>query len=164
MEGRLAVSNTEFWRFAQLAAQLNLQYMVIGGLALNFHGLIRNTVDSDVWISPDSGNLQALMQVLKAMDYREENYAFLGNPNSDALVFSIEGPIDFLTVVHRNFEFNACFGRAKISTLDNIHIPVLSLQDLRELKVLTRRPQDLRDVIIIDEFLSKNYPSENSTS
>jgi hypothetical protein len=160
MEGGLDVNNTEFWRFAQSAARLDLRYMVIGGLALNFHGLLRNTVDSDVWISPEEGNLQILKQVLSSLDYEEKDFDFLENSKSTALVFSIEGPIDFLTEVHRNFQFDDCFGRIQHFQVERVLIPVISLADLRELKILCRRPQDLRDVVIIDEFLSRNSSSE----
>jgi hypothetical protein len=40
--------------------------------------------------------------------------------------------------------------------VEKIQIPILSLLDLRELKVLAGRPQDLRDVILIDEFIEKS--------
>ena len=32
------VGITEFFRFAKLAFQYKLEYLVVGGLALNFHG------------------------------------------------------------------------------------------------------------------------------
>jgi len=72
------------------------------------------------------------------------------------LVFSIEGPIDFLTEVHRNFSFLDCHARSKLIAPQGTPISVLSLTDLRELKILARRPQDIRDVGIIDDFLSRN--------
>ena len=155
MESGLALNSTEFWRFAQAADAHKLRYLVIGGLALNFHGLLRNTIDSDVWIDPVMDNILRLKKVLVALDYEEMDFDFLEKAGSDALVFSIEGPIDFLTSVHRNFLFEDCFQRASFFEMEKIRIPVISLPDLRDLKVLARRPQDLRDAGLINDFLEQ---------
>ena len=157
MEISEGINSTEFWRFAQEAAKKNLQYLVIGGMAMNFHGLIRNTIDCDVWLGPGPENLDKLRQVLLAMDYEKHELHFLeGESAMKPSVFSIEGPIDFLTEVHRNFSFADCQARSKPIELQGTPISVLSLIDLRELKILARRPQDIRDVGIIDDFLSRN--------
>ena len=121
---------------------------------MNFHGLIRNTIDSDVWLDPDPENICLLKKVLISMDYEEGDFTFLEKATDEVLVFSIEGPVDFLTSVHRNFPFEDCFGRASLFSFQNVRIPVISLKDLREVKILARRPQDLRDAGMIDDFLS----------
>jgi hypothetical protein len=48
LEQGAEINSTEFWRFAQFAGEEGLEYLVIGGLALNFHRILRNTIDSDV--------------------------------------------------------------------------------------------------------------------
>ena len=154
MESGLALNSTEFWRFAQQASLHQLRYLVIGGLAMNFHGLIRNTIDSDVWIDPNPENIRQLKKVLISMDYEEKDFTFLERASEEVLVFSIEGPVDFLTSVHRSFRFDDCFGRAAVFNFQNTPIPVISLHDLRDIKVMARRPQDLRDAGLIDDFLS----------
>ena len=130
--------------------------MVIGGLALNFHKILRNTIDSDIWIKPETSNFQKLKSVLIKLDYTQEELTFLDDlKQTEPFVFGIDGPIEFLTVVHFSFDFETCFERAMFYQIENISIPILGLADLRDVKVRAGRPQDLRDVILIDEFLEK---------
>ena len=144
--------NTEFWRFAVKAQASELQYLVIGGMAMNLHGLLRNTVDTDLWIPPDAPNMGRLCHVLQDLGYEETDWAFLKQENQlDQLVFSIEGPIDFLTTLPPSLEFKSCYERRTTRTFQSIHLPILSLPDLRESKIRAKREQDLRDVLLIDQ-------------
>lgn len=145
---------TEFLRFARSAAAHKLEYLVIGGLALNLHKILRNTIDSDIWLNPTPANVNALGHVIREMGYGEDEIeSILALNLKEPNVFQLEGPIDILTHVHRDFEFEDCFQRAFFSPLEEDFIPVLSLDDLRELKVRVRRDQDLRDILLIDEHL-----------
>lgn len=44
-----------------------MDYVVIGGVALNFHGLARTTEDLDVFIAPDPANVASLRMALHAV-------------------------------------------------------------------------------------------------
>lgn len=150
------IMSTEFWRFALVAASKQFEYLVIGGLALNFHKILRNTNDSDLWIKPTKENFNKLKAVLIEMGYEEADVDFVDTiTETETSSFCIGGPIDFLTQVHPSFVFDACMERALICQIDEIRIPVLGLSDLRNLKVRAKQPQDLRDVILMDEFIAK---------
>lgn len=156
MEPGREISSTEFWRFAQFAGEEKLEYLVIGGMALNFHKILRNTIDSDIWIHPKQANFQKLKTVLIKLGYAPDELTFLDAlPETEAFVFGIEGPIEFLTKVHFGFSFPVCFERALFHQIDSTSIPVISLSDLRELKIRAGRPQDMRDVGLIDAFMEK---------
>jgi hypothetical protein len=58
------INSVTFWEFAKLAQKEGLQYLVIGGLALNFHKILRNTIDSDIWINPEISNFLKLKYFL----------------------------------------------------------------------------------------------------
>jgi hypothetical protein len=144
--------STEFWRFATGAQAVKLEYLVIGGMAMNLHGLLRNTIDTDVWLPPDLPNMHRLCLLLKSMGYEESDWNFLRNEGDlHHLVFSIEGPIDFLTTLHPSLDFYPCYHRRTIQSFQDIAIPILSLPDLRESKIRAKREQDLRDVLLIDQ-------------
>lgn len=156
MESGAEITSTEFWRFAQIANAENLDYLVIGGLALNFHKILRNTIDSDIWVKPNTANFLKLKSILEKLGYEKDELQFLNELSiNQPFVFGIEGPIEFLTHVHYQFDFNDCQARATHFSIDSASIPVISLIDLRELKIRAGRSQDLRDVILIDEFLAK---------
>lgn len=44
-----------------------VDYVVVGGVAVNLHGLIRATEDLDVFVRPDAGNIGRLRDALKAI-------------------------------------------------------------------------------------------------
>jgi hypothetical protein len=54
----------------RVVAALNatgVEYVVIGGVGLNVHGIIRATEDLDLFIRPDAGNVARLRDALKAV-------------------------------------------------------------------------------------------------
>ena len=54
----------------RVIASLNeagVDYVVVGGVALNLHGLVRATEDLDVFVRPDPENIERLRRALKAV-------------------------------------------------------------------------------------------------
>ena len=129
--------------------------MVIGGFAMFLNGLNRATNDVDIWIKPTNENGQRLIDVLLCMGYDSEDLGRLTQMDfTESQVFGLNNELDILTHVHKKFDFEELYDRSrKIINHNDATIHFLHLNDLRELKVLARRPQDLRDVIMIDDFL-----------
>ena len=53
--------------FEQLA-RAGVDYIVIGGVAVGFHGYVRATKDLDVVPAPDRQNLERLVEALRELD------------------------------------------------------------------------------------------------
>jgi Nucleotidyl transferase AbiEii toxin, Type IV TA system len=54
----------------RVIASLNeagVDYVVVGGVALNLHGLVRATEDLDVFVRPEPENIERLRQALRAV-------------------------------------------------------------------------------------------------
>jgi hypothetical protein len=49
-----------------------VKYMLIGGLAVNFHGYIRNTQDMDIWLAPTNQNRDLFYNVLLDLGYTDD--------------------------------------------------------------------------------------------
>jgi hypothetical protein len=47
--------------------QAGVDYVVVGGVALNLHGLVRATEDLDVFVRPDPENIERLRSALEAV-------------------------------------------------------------------------------------------------
>lgn len=47
--------------------QHGVDYAVVGGVALNVHGLVRATEDIDIFVRPDPANIERLRAALKAV-------------------------------------------------------------------------------------------------
>jgi hypothetical protein len=153
------LENNEFLEFTRCAHEQKLEYMVIGGFAMFLNGLNRATEDVDIWIKPTKENGDILIQVLLCMGYEEDELEELKQLDfTKVQVFGLNRELDILTHVHNKFDFDILFERSRIAknAQDGV-IHFLHLNDLRELKILARRPQDLRDVIMIDDFLNMEY-------
>lgn len=126
-----------------------VEFMLVGGVAVNFYGYDRMTGDLDLWIDGDAKNKVKLLDAFEAMDFDESGINFLRNSDFDVpFVFSIgEEPekIDFLTQVG-HLVFSECYSDRKNHTWEKLVIPFISLKDLIITKMLTGRLQDRADV------------------
>ena len=57
----------DFRELLVLFNEQNVEYLIVGGYALAFHGTPRYTGDLDILVRPDPANAQ---RILKALDYR----------------------------------------------------------------------------------------------
>ncbi|GAB4032102.1 hypothetical protein [Spirosoma jeollabukense] len=122
------------------------------------NGLSRNTEDVAIWIEPTPENGHRFMAVLSGIGYDDEEISQVADLDFfQPQVFGLNNYIDILTYVHRRFDFAECFQRSRTCRNDSgslIHF--LHLNDLREQKIVAHRPQDLRDIVMIDEFIEES--------
>jgi len=59
----------DFKEFLGLLNDHEVEYMIVGGYALAFHGAPRFTSDIDVFVKPDSRNAQRILKVLEAFGF-----------------------------------------------------------------------------------------------
>ena len=57
--------NQDFKEFLQSLNDNNVQYLIIGGYAVAFHGHPRYTKDIDIWVAADKKNITNLLKALK---------------------------------------------------------------------------------------------------
>ncbi|PSL25633.1 DUF6036 family nucleotidyltransferase [Dyadobacter jiangsuensis] len=149
------LENGEFMEFTRCAHLEKLEYLIVGGFAMFLNGLNRATNDVDIWINPTHKNGRRLIEVFRCMDLDESEIFKLEQLDfTQPQVFGFNGELDIVTKIHRNFNFQEVFDRSRsFVNAQGSTIYFLHLNDLRELKVLARRPQDLRDVVMIDDFI-----------
>ncbi|CAG5070499.1 hypothetical protein DYBT9623_03044 [Dyadobacter sp. CECT 9623] len=150
------LENSEFLNFVKAATECELDYLLVGGLALAMHGIPRFTQDADVWIRPSIDNKTKLLLTLESLEYESEELVRIeeldfGVPQ----VLRLEGPIDILTSIHFRMEYDVCRKRARAFTTSAGEILFIHINDLREAKLLSRRPKDLSDVVMIDQMLEE---------
>ena len=49
----------------KLLASAGIDFIVIGGYAVIYHGYVRTTGDLDIWLQPDNQNKEKLLTVLQ---------------------------------------------------------------------------------------------------
>ena len=136
-----------------LLSELNsqeVQYLIVGGYAVNFHGFRRTTGDIDLWVKPDNGeNKKRLLDCLRNLSVSEKKLKQLDKLDFTKPHVFVDGEepfkIDFLTKIS-NVNFEEAWEKRIIAELDGLYIPFLHLNDLVRSKFSTGRPQDKIDI------------------
>lgn len=141
------VLNQDFKEFIQSLNDHNVRYLIIGGYAVAFHGHPRYTKDLDVWIELGQENAA---NILKALAHF--GFGSLGLTEDDFLepdqIVQLGFPpsrIDILTTLE-GVDFDECFASKIVTTIDNIQMNFIDLENLKKNKKATGRLQDLADL------------------
>lgn len=96
------ILNSEFLQFFTCAQKNNLNYLLIGGYAVNYYGYNRNTDDMDIWLEPSNENKQAFINTLLCMSYSEKEVEPLYKEDFTKYFIGTIGPsgseLDVLTI------------------------------------------------------------------
>ena len=57
----------EIMRILKSFEEARLEYILIGAVALNFHGISRTTQDLDIFVRPDPQNIERLRRALRGL-------------------------------------------------------------------------------------------------
>ena len=126
-----------------------VDFLLIGGYAVIYHGYMRTTGDMDIWLRPDNENKINLINVLqKHLTDKSgiEKIRFLDF--SDMVAFHIgrePEKIEFLTKIS-GVNFHEAYEQKVFLPIADFHIPVLHLNDLIVNKLTSARPKDKSDV------------------
>lgn len=138
----------DFEDFVKLLNQHKVEYMVVGGYALAFHGKPRHTGDLDIWINISVKNASRMLLVFKSfgmssMGFKKEDFLKPG------YITQIGYPplrIDILNSID-GVEFNEAvkhMNRIEIET--DLPLNYIGLNDFIKNKKATGRMQDLADI------------------
>ncbi len=147
-------------RILELLAEHEVDYVIVGGLAVQTHGHVRTTVDIDVFPRPDPANLARLADALNALDAR------VLNPGSESLridatmlpratvwqLMTRHGAIDVLHDAPGAPPYEELRGRALELRLGELELAVAGLDDLISMKRASARPVDLDDLAALTEI------------
>ncbi len=127
----------------------DVDFIIIGGYSVIFHGYTRTTGDVDIWLEPTNENKEKFLLVLKDMDFFEADIQEIANLNfTSTLLFAIgEEPekAEFLTQISL-VNFEDANKRKITAEIDGLAIPFLHLDDLIRSKINTGRSKDKADV------------------
>ncbi len=136
-----------------------VEFILIGGYAVIYHGYGRTTGDMDIWLKPDNENRDKLIPVLKAQGILKEDLDKIRNTDfTQTLAFHIDEPprrVDFLTKMV-GLTFQEANARKVLLPLGNLAVPVLQLDDLIVNKLLSGRTKDKADVEELQKIMQLN--------
>ena len=140
---------------------LGIDYLVVGGLAVNFHGVPRMTYDIDLMVHLEPENILKLVTKLTQWGYKPKipvdprdlademkRNSWIFEKGMKTLNFYSEtlpiGEIDI--IIDTPIPYEELRNRAIRIELQDERISVVSIHDLIELKLRAGRKQDLADV------------------
>lgn len=136
-----------------------VEFLVIGGVAVGFHGYIRATKDVDVVPAPDSDNLERLAHVLSSLEAKIEGADEFEDEESpdplDPKALALGGNWVLRTRLGR-FDVMQWIGDeglwqrlapgAIATEIGGLTVRVVGYEDLVDLKRRAGRPEDLADL------------------
>jgi predicted nucleotidyltransferase len=132
-----------------------VDFIVIGGYSVIFHGYQRTTGDVDIWLRPSNENKQKLLSALRQLGFHDNEIEQVAEINfTEHAIFSMgETPekIDFLTRINQ-VEYDNADKRKIIAMADGLPIPFLHLDDLVLSKINTGRSQDKADIDMLQKI------------
>jgi hypothetical protein len=140
------LTQMEFERFLDVVRALGreqVDYVLVGGVAVNLHGIVRATEDIDFFVRPEPENVERLKQALRSLwkdpeieEIRAEDFetypTLRYGPPGDELV------IDILTRLGTAFSFEDIV--AEDVEIEGVRIRVATPETLVRMKRNTLRP------------------------
>ena len=127
----------------------NVEFILIGGYAVIFHGYVRTTGDMDIWLKPDNANKEKFLDVLNKSGFSKKTLQQVRQSDfTETLAFHFGNPpdrIDFLTKL-AGISFEDAILNVEELSSEGLTIPVLHLNDLIINKMLTNRTKDKADI------------------
>jgi hypothetical protein len=124
-----------------------VEYLLIGGYAVGYHGYPRATADMDIWIAVNPANADKVVAVLKKFGFDLPELSpqlFL----KDWQIIRLGVPpvrIELATTIS-GVDFKDCFPERIIADLDGVKVNLIDLKHLKLNKKASGRHSDLADL------------------
>lgn len=137
----------DFKEFLQLLNSHNARYLLIGGYAVGYHGYPRATVDMDIWIAIHPENATRVAAALRAFgfDLPELNETLFLEKDKIVRMGIPPMRLEVLTSIS-GVEFNDCFDKRIVDSIDGVEVNIISLDKLKQNKKASGRYKDLNDL------------------
>ena len=136
----------DFRDFLKLLNSHQVDYLLIGGYAVCYHGYYRNTVDIDFWIAVNPENAARIVNLIREFGFNVPELSDKLFLEKGRIIRMGVEPIriEILTQIS-GCEFSDCYERRVETTLDGVRAKIISLPDLIKNKLSSGRLKDLND-------------------
>ena len=154
-----------------------VRYVLVGGLAMNLHGVERATMDIDLALALDPPNLAAALDILHDLDMRlmqpitREQILTPGQlerwfTEKNLIALSLQKQqghaptVDLLT--HLPFDFAELYAHCEVKKIGGISVNIAHIDDLIRLKRSAGRKIDLADIEALQLLKMLNQAGKES--
>jgi predicted nucleotidyltransferase len=136
-----------------------VEFLLIGGYAVNYYGYGRYTGDIDFWIKPDNKNKLLLTNAFIKLGRNTDDIEKISQLDftKPQIFFMGEEPlrIDFLTKVNI-VNFDEAWQKRKEWPLDAYKVPIVNYEHLILTKIATGRTKDKLDIEELQKINGSN--------
>ena len=136
-----------------------IDFILVGGYAVIFHGYLRTTGDMDLWLKPDNSSRDKLLPLLKKTGIVEADLSVFKDLDFNKMIAFHLGQsperIDFLTKLS-GLNFDDAYKYSSILPLGEYEVHVLKLTDLILNKLSSNRMKDKADVEELQKISSSS--------
>lgn len=151
----------DFREFIELLKKHEVEFIIVGGFAVALHGYPRFTDDLDVLVKRDKENANRLLQAVTEFGFGSLGLEVEDFTKDDMIVQLGYPPlrIDIITSISGIEDYKQLFENAISIEAENMHLKIISLDDLIKNKESTNRSIDRTDALKLKKIrakLSKN--------
>jgi len=139
--------------FGRILEDLNaagVEYVLIGGIALIRHGVVRATRDIDAVFDPSEENVDRIRDLIGRWDATRPDGSPIRieevGPDRTIHLATPHGDVDLLSEKVAAIPYAGLKQRADVKRVDGVPAPICSLADLVALKRAAGRERDLADL------------------
>jgi hypothetical protein len=149
------IFNPDFQDFLLALNKREVNYVLIGGYSVIYHGFPRTTGDLDIFIEVSKKNYDKLIQAFEhfqmpAFDMTEDS--FLNQPNINVYTFGRPPVCIEILKEISGFTFQEINKNAIITIFEEIPMKIIHLNDLRRNKKISGRAKDINDLENLSEL------------
>jgi predicted nucleotidyltransferase len=141
---------TGFGRILDDLNEAEVRYVLIGGIALIRHGVVRATRDLDAVFDPDPGNVERIRALIERWGATRPDGSPIpeGGIAGDRTIHlaTPHGDLDLLSEKVALVAFSDLLARSDVRHVDGVEAPICSLADLVTLKRTAGRERDQIDL------------------
>ena len=144
--------NPNFKEILSAFIKEKVEFLVVGGYAMAFHGYVRATGDIDLWIRCSDENAAKVWRALQTFGAPlfDLNIEDLKTPGMVFQIGLVPSRIDVITQID-GVEFEAAWKEHKTVEIENLQIPVIGKTQLLINKKSTGRAKDRNDALWLQD-------------
>jgi hypothetical protein len=137
----------DFKDFLKLLNEEKVEYLLVGGYAVGFHGYPRATKDMDIWVAINPDNAERLVRVFLRFGFSPKSISKASFLNEKKVLEIGIDPVRIDVIMSiAGVSFSECYAQRVNFLYDGIDISLINLEDLKKNKRATGRLRDLADV------------------
>lgn len=157
----------QFEKIFHALQEANIQYLVVGGVAVSLYGYVRTTADLDLIMALEPENIRKMDTLMKSLGYEPRAPISLEELKNAETIHRLieEKDMKAYTFTNRNSLFSIDIltedslsfpklekNKYLIKIDDNLSVPVISIDDLIAMKKKIGRPSDLSDIQALESL------------